>query len=277
MIKFLRIGPFGLIKKIRIAFSLLRLSTKAVFFEHHRYFIFCILLTLIQFVTFISTGFIHSKLRLSLMLSESLAGLNFFEILFESVNQIKTAQILMLALLLVLELFLIYIICSAVSWFIKEKLNHSQQSILSSFAFAVKKSKQLIMYALLQTVVLFVCALFDGIGNVFYFAWQLLTIFNIQFITFESVTVFSAIWRSAYYFMKNFMEVLSIDALIDLALIITVSGIYYFSQQSLVQPIKALSENYLIAFCLLYLVSILYVLEAVTFSLLYLEMKKNRS
>lgn len=277
MIKFLRIGRLGLIKKFRIAFSLLRLSTKAVFFEHHRYFIFCILLTLIQFITFASTGFIHSKLRLSLMLSESLAGLNFFEILFESANQIKTAQILMLALLLVLELFLIYIICSAVSWFIKEKLNHSQQSILSSFAFAVKKSRQLIMYALLETVVLFVCALFDGIGSVFYFAWQLLTIFNIQFITFESVAVFSAIWHSAYYFLKNSMEVLSIDVLIELALIITVSGIYYFSQQSLVQPIKALSENYLIAFCLLYLVSILYVLEAVTFSLLYLDMKKNRS
>lgn len=276
MIKFLRIGRLGLIKKLRIAFSLLRLSIKAVFFEHHRYFIFCILLTFIQFITLFSTGFVHSKLRLSLMISESLAGLNLFEILFELVNQIKWTQILMLGLLLVLELFLIYIICSAVSWFAKEKFKHSQQSIGNSFRVAGKKSKQWALYAVLETVVLFLCALLGGIGSLLYFAWQLLTIFNIQLITFESVTVFGAIWRSAYYFMKNCMEVISIDALIELVLIVTISGIYYFSQQSLAEPIKTLSENYLIAFCLLYLISILYVLEAVTFSLLYLDMKKDR-
>lgn len=273
MIRFLKIGRFGLLKKIRIGVSLLRLSIKSVFFEHNRYFIYCSLLAVVQFIILLSTGFVHSKLRLSLMITESLAGLNFFEVLFESVNQIKNAQVLLLGLLLCIELFFIYSIYSAVSWFIKER----PRSILKSFIVAAKKSKQLACYALLETIILLICALLGGIGNLIYFGWQFLTVFNIQLITFESVTFLNATVRSTRYFLKNFAQVLSIDALLEFTIIVIMSSVYYFSQKPLLEPIKTISENYFVAFFLLYLLSILYVLETVTFTLLYIAIKENRN
>lgn len=276
MITFLRFGRFS-VKKLRIAFSLLRVSIKAVFFDHHRYFVYCFLLTLIQFITLLSTGFIHSKLRLSVLISESMAGLNFFEILFESVSHVNVTQILFLVLLLFFELFLIYFVCSAVSCYARVQWNGEQASIAYSFKRAAKKLGKLGGYALLETVILFLCALLGVVGNMIYFGWQLLTVFNIQFISFEPVSVLGALYRSAQFFLKNVTQALSIDALIELALVLSMSIVYYFSQQSLLEPIKSVSENYFITFFLLYLLSVLYVLENVTFTLLYVEIKENRS
>lgn len=134
MIRILKVGRLGFLKKVRIAFSLLRLSIKAVIFEHQRYFLFCLIFTLVQFATLFFTGFIDAKLRLSLLISESLAGLNFFEIAFESINRIDFWQIVLLGLFLCAELFSIYLLSSAVCYFALSESLESNYSLKSSFS-----------------------------------------------------------------------------------------------------------------------------------------------
>ena len=171
----------------------------------------------------------------------------------------------------------IYVVCSAISYSAKATAKGQTLAVAESFKNAAYKTPQLFGYSVLETIILFLCALTGVIGNVVYFGWRLLTILNIQYISFESNTIWSALYCSAASFLKNIVQAISIDALLELILIVAMSVIYYFSQQSLFEPIKSVSDNYVVAFFLVYLLSILYLVENVTFTLLYIEIKKNRS
>ncbi|GMU18880.1 MAG: hypothetical protein AMXMBFR12_00720 [Candidatus Babeliales bacterium] len=276
MIRLWRIGKFGFFKRFRLAGTLLKASVSLVFFQHYRYFIFCFLLSLVQFLTFVATGFIHSKLKISLIVSELLAGLNFFEILFESINNIKPAQLGMGAIILCIELFFIFCINSAVAWY---SLQHTEQKKIECkqyYHLFLTIWPSLAWYALIETAVLFITALMGWVGSILYFLWQWGTIFMIQIITFEKENGLQAIKKSFNNFTKNIAHVVSIDILYESVLIAGAFLLYFITQQTIAKPMGLAKLSYGASIVLLYLLSILYVLETVTFTLLYMKLKKER-
>lgn len=269
MIRFLRIGKFRFLKRFRMAVVLIKGAFNVVFFEHYHYFVFCLALALVQFIAFSFTGLIHSKLKLSFLLSESLSGLNYFEILFESIWNLNTPQLLTAAILLFIQLFLIFIISSATSYYVMQKLNHEKQSIKKSFLNALNKIRPLGIFACLEVIIMLLCAFLGIAGSIAYFLWQLLTVFNIQIITFESINILAVFLKSLRYFKTNITNILSIDIALELFLIAMALFGYFFYQKTIVEPISLLADNYAIAILILYVMATVNLIEVVAFTFFY--------
>lgn len=269
--RILRIGRFRFLKRLRISFSLIKTSLKLIFFEHYKYLIFCVLLSATQFLAFMATGFIHSRLKISLLISESLAGLNFFEILFDSVPSITSGKLMSMAFILWAELFIVYALCSAISYYTM----YHEVRVFESFKIIRFKWKQLLFFALFETVMLFFCALLGFIGDIIYFLWQWITIFTIQLITFEPISVIGSIKKSLSYFKKNLVYIVGIDSVFELGLIALAGVLYYAPGKALSEPVALALQNYGAALVLLYVISIVYVIETITFTLFYKVLRSD--
>ncbi len=268
MLRMLKFGRFNFFKSFRIAITLLKNASKVAVFEHKHYFIFCLSLTILQFITFFLIGHLNVRLKLSAILSEYLAGLNLFEIITES-SPINTSQTIFMTLLLWVELFLMFIISSAVAYYAFQKYTKQNQSYSKSFRNAFGRSKYFIIYAGIEVIVLFICYKFAILGNLMYFIWQLSTVFLIPIITFESLNLKEALFKSFNYFKANLTNIISMDLGIELLFIVFALIGYFLYQKIVIEPMQSMADNYVISFIILYFVSTVSIIEVIAFTLLY--------
>ncbi|HZW61663.1 MAG TPA: hypothetical protein VFF04_05560, partial [Candidatus Babeliales bacterium] len=259
------IGP--LFKTFRVGIVLFYGASRAIFFEHHRYFIFCILLTLIQFMTFTMVGVINPKLLYSILITETLSGLNFFDILFTyipfSFTCERIGKLFLDALILISNLFMAYFVACAAAYYIWLRTT-ANATAKFGFKHAYIKINQLFYLALLESGVVFLTALIGAWGNVLYFIWQLLMIFAIQLITFEDLRLMSVIKKSVHFFTNNIKNILGIDTLINFILIMSAVLLYYFYSSFIFAPIKtAVKYNYWLLLVILYILSVVYMLQLI--------------
>lgn len=264
----------GFFKNFRIGLTLLISGFKVLLFKHARYFIFCLLLTVIQLSKFLLTGFINPKISLSTLISESLAGLNFFEILFMYLPSSKVSDILMQVLfgflLLLTELFLILLMSGAACLYTNSIIEQKDFSIGSSFDYSLKKSKKWLYLALFDAIILFSCALVGVAGNILYFLWEACTAFTIPILIFEHISVSSAIKKSFLYLSKNISRIFEIDAILELILIILGILIYYIYEQFITAQVTFLNKfPWIILLVIMYGMAVVYLVQIITFTKLY--------
>lgn len=270
-----------LFKSFRVGLVLLYGAISAIFFEHDRYFIFCASLTLIQFLTFTAVGIINPKLLYSILITETLSGFNFFDILFAyvpfSVTITKIGKICLDALILINNLFLGYLVSCAVihyTW-----LRHTGNATARfAFKYACTKLNLLFHLAVLETCVIFFMALIGAWGNLFYFIWQMIMVFAIQIITFQDIKISAVVKKSAHFFFKNVKNILGVGTVLNFVIITAAILLYYFYSRAIFAPIKDITNySYLGIFIILYLLSVLYMIQIITFTNFYSIITKKKA
>jgi len=278
--RFLRLMYSGrsIFKKIRIAFTLLNSSFESFFFSHQHYFLLCILLAAIQFIYMKIIGLIHYRLTLGFLIKELLAGENFFEILWHNAHFTISADnffsLLALTVLLYLEIILILFVLSASSHYTFKQQNNS---IRKSLQTSLTHWRAICTWGLLELCTLGSSSLLGDLGGLLYFVWNIITIFDVQILSFDNVSAYGVIKKSWKLFKQNFSKVVVFDIIIEGLLIIAGLILYFISRQHMPSTSIAGLENYsdIIIFLTLYLISSVMVFEVVIFTKLYKTVEKN--
>jgi len=275
MINFIKFGGFKFFRSIRIIIALLKSTISVMLFEHHHYFVFCLALSAIQFTMYLFSGLLHSQLKLSTLLSASLAGFNYFEILIDSVSTLSAQQLLLDAALLFIQLLGIYLISSATAYYAMQSVKKEKQSIKESFLNASSKIKLLSLYAGLEVVITATCALMGLVGSLFYFIWQIIMVFKIQVITFEQSSFVGVFIKSIRSFKSNIANILGIDLIFEGSLIFIAFIGYFFYQKVIVEPVNLIADNYAIALIITYMLAAVTLVEVIVFTFLYQIITKH--
>ena len=278
--RFLRLirARYSLFKRLRIGFTLLTSSFKLVFFSHQNYIFFSVFLAVIQFMHLKVTGFIHHRLTLGILITELLAGENFFEILWHnahftfSVNNFFTL-VAFIALLYLKIILIFFILSAACQYTFKQKNNSIPKSIKASLS----HWRGICVWALFELFAQGFSSLVGDIGALLYFTWNIVTIFDIQLLTFEPVGAYQILKKTWGLFKKNFSEIVALDVIIE-GLLVT-AGLILYSISRRYMPNISLVEskdyNEIIIFLILYLISSVMIFETVVFTNLYKAIGKN--
>ncbi len=279
LVKFLRLirGGRSIFKRIRIGFTLSKNSFKSVLFDHQHYFLLCILLALIQFMHLKITGVIRSRLTLGVLMTELLSGENFFEILWQDTHFMASTKDSLYTLvafiaLLYLEIVLSLFVLSAAAHYTAQQSNSIGKSIRTSLT----HWRAICVWGLIEVSTQGSSSLLGEAGAVLYFVWNIITIFDVQILSFDHVSAYGVIKKSWRLFKQNFSEVVAFDVIIE-GLIISMGFILYSIFKHYI-PSTGLgeSENYsnVIILLILYLISSVMILEVVVFTNLYRAIEK---
>lgn len=274
MLRILKFGKFASLKKFRIITALLKNSIKLFFFEHKQYFIFAVLLTFLHAFSFFLMGSIHTTLKFPVVLTQFLGGQNYFEIIFESIQNLTLWQFLLDSFILYIKLFLMYTILSSVTLFLIQSIRQEKIAIHKLFLNNLIKFKLLAQYAALDFSIIFLCSYFAAVGNIVYFVWQLVTAFIIPILTLEHINLSNALIKSFKSFKNNITNIISIDLALEFFLIV-LAVIGYFMYQAALESTDIFTENYLLSFTALYIISAVQIIETIAFTLLYKSVLKN--
>ena len=278
--RFLRLLHSGrsIFKKIRIALRLLKSSFKSLFFSEQHYFLFYILLAAIQFIHLKITGLIHHRLTLGVLMTELLAGENFFEILWHDAHFTVSANnfftLLAFIALLYLEIILVFFVLSAASHYTFKQENNS-----------LRKSMQTSLthwYAICAWGLFELCAqgsssLLGYIGVLLYFVWNIITIFDVQILSFDRVNAYHVLKKSWKLFKQNMSGIVALDVIIEGLLMTAAVILYFISRRYMTDISLADSQNYsdIVIFLVLYLMSNVMIFEVVVFTNLYKAIEKK--
>lgn len=272
-------GVSLIFKRFRIGFTLIRNSFKAVFLSHQHYFLFCILLALIQFIHLKIMGVIHHRFTLSAIMTELLTGESFFEILGHN-SQISISKNSLVFLefitLLYLEIILVLLILCMSAYYSFNANNHSK-SIRESIRKSFSHWRLICAWGSIELCAQAASALSGEIGGLVYFVWNLVTIFDIQILVIEHVGVWQILKKSWQLFKKNFREIVVLDIIIEGALIISGFMIFTWAKKYIsdFHFVGLVNYNDPLVFLILYVISSAMVLEVVVFTSFYKELKKR--
>lgn len=278
--RFLRLirGGRSIFKKIRITFTLLESSFKLVFFSHQHYFLLCVLLAAIQYIHLKITGLIHHRLTLGVLITELLAGENFFEILWHDAQFTVSANnfftLLAFIMLLYVEIVLVFFVLSASSLYTFKQQNNS---IRKSMYTSLTRWRAICAWGLFELCAQGSSSLLGDVGVLLYFVWHMITIFDVQILSFDHVGVYRVLKKSWQLFKQNFSKVVAFDVIIEGLLIIVGFLLYSISTQYIPSISLVDSENYndIVIFLILYFMSSVMVFEVVVFTNLYKVIEKN--
>lgn len=264
-------------KKIRIGFTLSKSSFKSVFFSHQRYLILCLLLAAVQFIHLKITGLIHHRLTVGLLMTELLAGENFFEILWHdahfTLSSTNFLKFFNFVGFLYLEIILIFfILCAAAYYTLKQG-----SSLWNSLRKSMSRWQAICGWGLIELCAQGLSSHLGNIGALLYFAWNIITIFDVQILAFDHLNAYQILKKSWGLFKNTFSEVVAFDVIIEGLLILIGIGIYFISEQYIAGINLAEFQNYndFVVFLILYLISSIMLLEVVIFTNLYKVNEKN--
>lgn len=264
-------------KKIRIGFTLSKSSFKSVFFSHQRYLILCLLLAAVQFIHLKITGLIHHRLTVGLLMTELLAGENFFEILWHdahfTLSSTNFLKFFNFVGFLYLEIILIFfVLCAAAYYTLKQG-----SSLWNSLRKSMSRWQAICGWGLIELCAQGLSSPLGNIGALLYFAWNIITIFDVQILAFDHLNAYQILKKSWGLFKNTFSEVVALDVIIEGLLILIGIGIYFISEQYIAGINLAEFQNYndFVVFLILYLISSIMLLEVVIFTNLYKVNEKN--
>lgn len=264
-------------KKIRIGFTLSKSSFKSVFFSHQRYLILCLLLAAVQFIHLKITGLIHHRLTVGLLMTELLAGENFFEILWHdahfTLSSTNFLKFFNFVGFLYLEIILIFfVLCAAAYYTLKQG-----SSLWNSLRKSMSRWQAICGWGLIELCAQGLSLHLGNIGALLYFAWNIITIFDVQILAFDHLNAYQILKKSWGLFKNTFSEVVAFDVIIEGLLILIGIGIYFISEQYIAGINLAEFQNYndFVVFLILYLISSIMLLEVVIFTNLYKVNEKN--
>lgn len=277
--RFLRLihARYSIFKKVRMGFTLLKSAFKSVFLSHKNYFFLCLMLTTIQFIHLQITGLIHHR-TLGFLMTELLAGENFFEILWHDAQFTLSGNNFLTFLnfitLLYIDIILIFfVLCAVAHYAFKQQNNSIRKSIVTSMThwYAICG------WGLIELGAQGFSSVLGGVGVLLYFAWNIITIFDVQILSFDPVNAYHVLKKSWKLFMQSFSEVVALDVIIEGFLIIIGLVIYTISKQYISGINFAELENYndLVVFLILYLISSVMIFEVVVFTNLYKAIEKK--
>jgi len=269
-------------KRIRIGIQLVQSSFKSIFFDHKKYFIFCLIITLTLFEKIILTNLIDPNLSLSILISEFLSGQSFFNTILNYRSIKYSFYSINLFLIKVILFFFEFLIISYISIvlinFSDKLLDHKKVTYKTCFINGLKKLPVLFKWSILNVLLYFIFAILGFIGNFMEFLWQIATSLSLQIIFFENKNILQVLSGSFKYFKKMFGNFLGIDFFINIILIILSSISYYLYKNQIIHSFNlAIDLNLKGLFSLIlifYLMAVVIVSEIVTFTLLYKIIKK---
>ena len=276
LLTFSRRGLF-FFKRIRIGIRLVRSSFKIIIFKHQKYFFYCFIIALVQFLRILLIGFIDRRIQLSILFTEYLVGQNFYDILvdyFKLPITIKDINLLIFKnCIFLIELFITFYTTIALVYYTRFQIEEAEISIYQSFYKSYKKINLIIQWTIISSIIMFLSAFFGFMGEFLAFIWQLSTGLSLQIIAFENKNISKVMQNSFIYFKKRFGNFLGIDLLIDF-IIVTITAIFYYVYQTQITPsFNFLKEthniNFLFIAIVFYILAIVYISEVITFTLLY--------
>jgi hypothetical protein len=281
-VRFLRLigSRYSRFKKIRIGYTLLKSSVKSVLFSHQHFLLLSIILATIQLIHFKVTGLIHRRLTLSVLMTELLGGKNFFEILWHEASFIPSSNnfftLFTYIVLIYIEIILIFfVLCSAAHYTHMEHDN----SILKSMQKSVRHWRVICEWAFIELCAQGFSSLLAEVGALLYFTWNIITIFDVQILSFDDVSPYGVLKKSLRLFKQSFSEVVALDVIIEGLLITIGLAIYTVSEEYLgsasIDP-TWLDYNSMLIFLILYLMSSVIIFEVVLFTKLYKTIEKNQ-
>lgn len=238
------------------------------------------MLATIQFMYFKLMGLIFRQLTPSVLMTELLAGENFFEILWHDAYYVISSNnfftlIKFIALIYFEMILIFFVLCASADY------SYRQQNYFNSKYKSIKISFQhwriICAWGFIELCTQGFSSLFGTIGALFYLAWNLITIFDVQILIFEHVSVGQIIKKSWQLFKKTFRQVIAFDVIIEGLLIIFAFILYIATKQYITNfPIpEAVNYNGILIFLILYLISSVMILEVVVFTGFYQKIKKS--
>ena len=269
-------------KRIKIGIHLVKNSFKSIFFDHKKYFIFCITITIILLSKIILMNLIDPQLSLSILISEFLTGQSFFNVIFNyrATYESYSIELFIIKTILFFFEFLIISYISIVLISYSDKLlNHEETTHKTCFINGLKKFRILIKWSIINVLFYFLFAVTGFIGIFLEFFWQIGTSLSLQIIFFENKNILQVLMNSFKYLKKMFGNFLGIDFFINIILI-TLSSMSYYLLKSQIQPtFNFLNDfkikNILLIVLMFYLISVVIVSEVMTFTALFKIMKQN--
>ena len=269
-------AKYSIFKKVRMGFTLLKTAFKSVFLSHKNYLFLCLMLTTIQFIHLQITGIIHHR-TLGFLMTELLAGENFFEILWHDAKFTLSGNNFLTFLkfisLLYLEIILVFfVLCAAAHYAFKQQNNPIRKSIVTSMThwYAICG------WGLIELGAQGLSSVLGGVGALLYFAWNIITIFDVQILSFDTVNAYHVLKKSWKLFLQSFSEVVTLDVIIEGFIVIIGLVIYAISKQYISGiNFTELENNDLVVFLILYLISSVMIFEVVVFTNLYKTIEKK--
>ena len=272
MLRLLRFrrGPL-FFKRIITGLRLVRSSFKAIIFQHHKYFIFCLAVSTIQLLRIVIIGLFDPYLSKPLLITELFSGQNFFNMLFDYNILTYSKNIFLINIFLALfEILVTFYILVSLIYFVDQQLERKKGSYKECFYKSFGKLNILIPWAILNLTILVLCALLGFFGEIFQFFWQLSTSLSLQIIAFENKTVIGTLKDSFAFLKKLFGNLLGIDLLIDILLLIFLAIFYYIYKSHALVNLTTISYiNFLLIIIFSYLISMVVNSEVLTFTALY--------
>ncbi len=271
---FLRVGrPLRFFKRIRIGFRLFKQSLSTIVFDHHRYFLFCALLALVQFSRIELTSLIDPQFSISYAVTESLMGQSFFTILFSRPHHFRSlydiGDIGFKVLFFFIELFLSFTILGAVSYY---TFYLKKESSLQSIIYSLSQWKKIGIWVSLELVILFLTSLLGIIGDFLEFVWSLSTALVIPLIMFQQSSMIMIIKNTFLFFKQRFANIIGIETVTESLFIFLTFLFYYIYQNQQTFTFSFLQSTKLHALTLVglfYLNAVAAVTEVITLTLLY--------
>jgi hypothetical protein len=225
------------------------------------------------------TGLIHYRLTPGVLITELLAGENFFEILWHEGRFILSGNtsftFIKFVIFLYIEIVLIFFVLCATAHYTLKQSNSIRKSTLASLS----HWRGICVWGLIELFAQGSSSFLGSVGTLLYFAWNLMTIFDIQILSFDRFSVYHMLKKSWKLFTQTFSEIVALDIIIEGFLIIIGLGIYIVSKQYISGISIIGTENYndIVVFLILYLISSVMIFEAVVFTKLYkkIEIDKN--
>lgn len=270
-----------LYKKARISFTIVYNAIQIVFFEHRKFFLFCLFLSFIQLTKLFFVSFMHKHFTLGFQLQEILSGTNVFELLWQHFSPFALSTFYMFVFSFFEYAALGLVGCVLIYCTYRRFLSYEQAHVkipsprFEPFIALLKNKAPLIcLFAFLQTCICLVTALVGPAGNILLFVWELITVFCLQIITFENISMFDVLKKSFSYFRKNMANVVSADILFELFFVVIGFLLYHFSRVHMIDYLGSLLHNYVLIAFIMYGISLVWVIEILTFTQVYYLIKK---
>jgi hypothetical protein len=285
MFRILRYTSRGIrfFKRISVGIRLVKSSLKALILQHHKYFIYCLIIASTQLVRIYLTGYIDPRIARSTLIIGFLSGEDFFDVLIDNLSfplHIKSIELIIIKTMFYFFEFIITLVTSiALIYYTAAQLSKNQISIKQSFLKGIKKFNIILWWALINMIIFLITASLGLIGDVLQFIWQLATVLSLQIIVFEKKNALGVLKHSLIYLKNMFGVIIGIDLLIDgFILLVSIFFYYLYTKQALYlfNFLGTISQiNIVMLAIVFYCIAVLLVVEIITFTTLYTLFHKH--
>ena len=261
-------------KSIRVGLHLLRGAFQAIIFSHQKYFLFCALITAVEFARLYLTSRIDPDISVATLLVEPIMGRSFFDILSEHLTLSKRLpnQELLAGRLdtffFFIEVFMVFLTSAAVTYYTL----FTGSTIIQSFKQALQKTPQLLIWTIIQCFVLLLSDEGGIAGQLLYLSWQLSSSLFIPILLFEPQPFLGLLYKTFTAFRQRVGNLVGANIFFDVGFVILTALFYYYYAEDITPTFGFLAPERLsttVIVLMLYLNSILIVAEALVLANLY--------